>query len=235
MSNIFTPEDKRYLRMVSNYLNSVNQKYGVIRIESGSCNIDDIDYDSIMYFSHDYRLEIPDGLKPILKKILEHIDINDEWWDHDHQCNYQEISFEINCVENRVDVEQICEYDDTRKPERRDFYYEHGESQIRRETGEILGKVSELSPGYSIVRLTYEGSAGNGEISMTFTNGISNSDAIRDFCFKTLEDKFDSWEYNEGSSGEFIFDLEDMMITLIHVENIEVTDSLTIFTESFDK
>ena len=70
--NILTPEEKKYLGKISRYLSSLGMSYGEIQFEM------EPDQEGIAYspndfpthFENNYTAEIPDGLVPILKKII---------------------------------------------------------------------------------------------------------------------------------------------------------------------
>ena len=70
-TEILSPEDKKYLRRISNYLNSMGMQDGTIEIDFDGehGDISEIDYEQITHFSNNYYADIPDGLIPIIKKI----------------------------------------------------------------------------------------------------------------------------------------------------------------------
>jgi hypothetical protein len=72
MTQILTPEEKKYLNRTCNYLASLGMKEGIISIELDSDQYElfneDIDWKHIQHFENNYRAELPEGLVPILKK-----------------------------------------------------------------------------------------------------------------------------------------------------------------------
>ena len=79
-TQVLTPEDKKYLRKVSNYLNSLGMQDGSLEIDVDSpWDFDfreDIDWAYMTHFTNNYSAEIPSGLIPILQKIANYIEDN---------------------------------------------------------------------------------------------------------------------------------------------------------------
>jgi hypothetical protein len=74
--NILTPEEKKYLGKVSRYLSSLGMSYGEISFEMEPDDYE-ISYRENYFpthFENNYNAEIPDGLVPILKKIISYVD-----------------------------------------------------------------------------------------------------------------------------------------------------------------
>ena len=81
MKEILTPEEKKYLRSVSNYLKSLGVNTGNIEfdVESGW---DSVNWEEITQFSNRHGAEIPEGLIKILKKIINYV-VEDDLAGHD--------------------------------------------------------------------------------------------------------------------------------------------------------
>ena len=73
---ILTPEEKKYLGKISRYLGSLGMKYGDINfeMEPDDEEISYSEYGFPTHFDNNYYAEIPDGLIPILKKIIDYVD-----------------------------------------------------------------------------------------------------------------------------------------------------------------
>jgi hypothetical protein len=56
---------------------------------------------------------------------------------------------------------------------------------------------------------------------------------IEDWCYRELESNYGGWEINEGSQGMFIFNFNDSTITLEHTDNVEESESNTLFEVKF--
>ena len=69
---ILTPDEKKYLGKVSRYISSLGMKYGEIQFEMNSDD-EELYYNEDYFpthFENNYIAEIPDGLIPILKRII---------------------------------------------------------------------------------------------------------------------------------------------------------------------
>ena len=72
MKELLTPEEKQYLKRVSNYLGSMGMQDGNIEIDidnGWTFSYDDIDWNYITHFTNNYNADIPSGLIPITKQV----------------------------------------------------------------------------------------------------------------------------------------------------------------------
>ena len=79
MKGILTPEEKQYLKRVTNYLSSMGIRDGNIEIDMNNDEAFDyetVDWNYITHFSNNYNADIPTGLIPILQKIMKYCDEN---------------------------------------------------------------------------------------------------------------------------------------------------------------
>ena len=235
-TNALSPEDKKYLRGLSNYLNSMGMVDGSIEIdlESGYSNIQDIIWDNITHFSNNYRAEIPDGLIVILKKIMNYVDENNLFRDHGmSDINYERLDFDIDTERREISVNHWWSYYDTGEENSVEWDDEEGKDLF--EGWEKDGVFEDLEvPDNGILILSYNGSGDSGFVESNFDENFESvPSAIEDWCYTQLENNFGGWEINEGSNGEFIFNFKEMTIELKHTYNTEENEHDTIYEENF--
>ena len=235
-TNALSPEDKKYLRGLSNYLNSMGMVDGSIEIdlESGYSNIQDIIWDNITHFSNNYRAEIPDGLIVILKKIMNYVDENNLFRDHGmSDINYERLDFDIDTERREISVNHWWSYYDTGEENSVEWDDEEGKDLF--EGWEKDGVFEDLEvPDNGILTLSYNGSGDSGFVESNFDENFESvPSAIEDWCYTQLENNFGGWEINEGSNGEFIFNFKEMTIELKHTYNTEENEHDTIYEENF--
>jgi hypothetical protein len=241
MSEILTYDEKRYLRRVCNYLGSLGMTTGVISFEMDSDQIeltsDNIKWEYVTHFQNNYRAVIPDGLKPIIQKIMGYI-IKENKLDSINfididMINYQTIDLEIDCSVKEISVvywfsyygrggENSIEYDSTDDIARFERWMENDMSTIE-------------VPDDGILTITYNGGGDSGYIESSFDEtGDAVPAGIEDWCYSELESHFGGWEINEGSDGKFIFDFNKSTVLLLHTMNTEESETHTFFEESFN-
>lgn len=235
MTNILTNEEKRYLRMVSNYLNSYGIElgqiffYGLHEI-SGGFDYSDLNVDELTHFENNYLAEVPDGLIPILKKIFNYLNEKELLFSSDvEELDYESIGISIDTKSKDITITHYWSfYTDG------DGSSNHWEgNQFPNEIMETLQEISKNDNKPLILR--YYGSGDSGYIEGAFDNGESVPADIEDFCYDILERKYGGWEINEGSKGEFIFNLQDRTIDLYHTNIDLINEAKTIFEENFGK
>lgn len=238
MKGILTPEEKKYLRRVSNYLNSLGMRRGYVDIdmeqEDDRINSKDVSWNRVTKFDNNYSADIPEGLKPILKKVLEYADSLDNL-NNDIDIDYisnQRASINIDTEDKVISVTHelyyygrgdghLVEYDSDEDKERFDRWMENEMSEI-----EI--------PNDGILTLPYNGGGDSGYIESSFDpTGDAVPAEIENWCYNELENAFGGWEINEGSDGVFTFNFNDSTVTLEHTYNTEENQTDTIYEESF--
>lgn len=237
MANILTPEDKKYLRMVSNYLQSIGMKDGMIEFEvdGGYFNPKDIQWNGITHFSNNYMAEIPFGLYPILKKILEYVYENDLIGEIDDvDVNYETINIDIDTQFKDISVSHTWSYYESGDVEGTTFDSNEDKEQFQNWINDELS-TTEI-PENGILTVKYDGSGDSGWVNESFDETTESIPAnIQTWCEEKVSSNFPGWENNEGGSGEFIFDFNTKVITLNHIMNYEESKSDTIFEENFTK
>lgn len=229
--NILTPEEKKYLGKIARYLGSLGMKYGEINFEMETDD-EEISYDPNdfpTHFDNNYTAEIPDGLVPILKKIIDYFDDADLYSNlpDDGEIDYQRFEITIDGVKREIALTHIYSYfseGDSQGVEYDDMIEEWEEKGV-------FDDVSIPEDGY--LTLKYNGGGDSGYIESDFDNGEPSPGAVEEWCYQQLSDNFGGWEINEGSQGEFQFDFNEKTVILSHTYNTMVDESNTIWEEEF--
>ena len=229
--NILTPEEKKYLGRVSRYLASMGMNYGEINfeMEQDDEEISYSEYGFPTHFDNNYYAEIPDGLIPILKKIIDYVD-DDGLYSNlpdGSDIDYQRFEITIDGVKKEISLTHIYSY------------YSEGDStgieyDDMIEEWEEKGVFDDTSiPEDGRLILRYNGGGDSGYIESDFENGEPSPGAVEEWCYQQLEENFGGWEINEGSQGEFQFDFNEKTVILSHTYNTMLDSSNTIWEEEF--
>ena len=229
--NILTPEEKKYLGKIARYLGSLGMKYGEINFEMETDD-EEISYDPNdfpTYFDNNYGAEIPDGLVPILKKIIDYFDDADLYSNlpDGSDIDYQRFEITIDGVKREISLTHVFSYfseGDSQGVEYDDMIEEWEEKGV-------FDDVSIPEDGY--LTLKYNGGGDSGYIESDFDNGERSPDEVEEWCYQQLEENFGGWEINEGSQGEFQFDFNQKTLILTHTYNTIIDKSNTIWEEEF--
>lgn len=238
MKSLLTDDEKKYLRAVSNYIQSLGMSSGVVdfEIDYGSMfDPEDVRWDQITYFSNHYRAEIPSKLNPILKKA---VDANSNKFNEvptSEDINWESVSIEIDAKEKVLMITHNWSYyavGDTLSTE-----WDYTEDE---EVGKLFEELEEAIPAHDrydkkYLNLKYDGSGDSGFIEDRFDEGGEVPAVVSDWCYDRLESLHGGWEINEGSRGTFEFDFDDKKIILYHTDNVNMDESTTIYEESFAK
>ena len=228
---ILTPEEKKYLGKVSRYLASMGMNYGDINFEMEPDD-EEISYGENYFpthFDNNYYAEIPDGLVPILKKIIDYVD-DDGLYSNlpdGSDIDYQRFEITIDGVKREISLTHIYSYyseGDSTGIEYDDMIEEWEEKGI-------FEDIEIPEDGYMVLK--YNGGGDSGYIESDFDNGERSPDEIEEWCYKQLEENFGGWEINEGSQGEFQFDFNEKTVILSHTYNIIEDRSNTLWEEKF--
>jgi hypothetical protein len=235
--NILTPEEKKYLGKVSRYLASLGMKYGDIQFEM-EADEEEISYSENYFpthFENNYTAEIPDGLVPILKKIIDYFDDANLYGNlpDGGYIDYQRFEITIDGVKREISLTHVYSYNgegDSTGIEYDDMIEEWEEKGVFNMT-EI--------PEDNYLVLKYNGGGDSGYIESHFDSGARNPygepvpPAVEEWCYQQLEENFGGWEINEGSQGEFQFDFNEKTVILSHTYNTLVDESNTLWEEEF--
>ena len=237
MTQILTLEEKKYLNRTCNYLASLGMTEGVISIEMDSDQYDlsheDIDWKHVQHFDNNYRAELPEGLLPILKKVMNHV-IEEGAFDPPDidSMSYQNIDIEIDCERKELTVSHNYSYYD--RGESSSVEYDSKEDKERFDSWMEEDMQDVEVPNDGILTLSYNGGGDSGYIESSFdetSDAVPSS--IENWCYNELERHFGGWEINEGSDGRFIFNFNNSTVELDHIYNTEVNDAETLFEENF--
>lgn len=238
MKSLLTDDEKKYLRAIANYIQSVGMSAGVIDFDveyEDTFDPSQVRWDQITHFHNNYRAEIPSKVNPILKKV---IDANSNKFgeiETDEYINWQNVSIEIDAKEKVLMITQNWSYyteGDTLSNEW-DYTEDEDVEELFQELEQAIPKHDRYEKRY--LNLKYDGSGDSGFIEDFFDEGDTVPESVKDWCYDKLESLYGGWEINEGSRGTFEFDFDDKKITLYHTDNISVDDSNTIYEESFAK
>jgi hypothetical protein len=237
MENILTPNEKKYLGKISRYLKSMGMSYGEIQFEMEPDD-EEISYRENYFpthFENNYNAEIPDGLVPILKKIISYVDdegLHSELPD-DGEIDYQRFEITIDSVKKEISLTHSYSYQtegDTQGVEYDDMIEEWEEKGV-------FDDIEIPEDNYLVLK--YNGGGDSGYIESHFDSGARNPygesvpTEVEEWCYQQLEDNFGGWEINEGSQGEFQFDFNEKTVILSHTYNIEESKSNTLWEEEF--
>jgi hypothetical protein len=229
MENLLTNEEKKYLRMISNYLKSYGLTYGDIYIDLEGGYISDINWDWVTYFENKYGLDIPDGLKPILEKLsdkaseLHEIPYVDD-------LNYDRL--EIGIDTNRSEISFIHVYGYTSPGSEDNTEWDENDDDIT----SVLNSITEQVKGkYTELLLSYHGSGDEGYLEDRFSDGKQVPDLVSDWCYSQLSLNYGGWENNEGATGYFEFDFSNREIRLYHTWMEYTNEENTLLELSFSK
>ena len=237
MEGILTPEDKKILRFVGRYLNSLGMSDGLLESEGMDAyeglDLSEINVSEWTHFSNNYSVEVPDQLLPILEKILvssqnKYDDLDIDTGDND--INYARVDVDIDTGNQEISIKYWYTYYATGDSSAVTWNEEEDEG-----VKEVLSEIDELDDTLPLMELRYNGSGDSGYIEGNFENGEEVPASVEDYCYRVLENMHGGWEINEGSQGTFLFDLEKREVTLEHQYNTEETDAYTLFEESFSK
>jgi len=229
--NILTPEEKKYLGKISRFLRSMGMTFGEILFEMDQYD-NEISYnprDFPTHFDNNYTAEIPDGLVPILKKIIDYVDdegLHSELPD-DGEIDYQRFEITIDSVKKEISLTHTYNFlteGDSQGIEYDDMIEEWEEKGVFNDTS---------IPEDNYLVLKYNGGGDSGYIESDFENGEPSPGEVEEWCYQQLEDNFGGWEINEGSQGKFEFDFNEKTVILSHTYNIEEYKNNTLWEEEF--
>ena len=228
---VLTSEDKKYLERVCRYLGSLGMQEGEIQIDidDNYFNLDDKDIERVSYFDNNYSADIPEGLYPILKKIVEYSER--KWNDDVDNVDYASFNIKIDCDERSISAYQNYTYtepDDSSETEWDEKDVDDDETLY-----EAFIQLDEVSDGQNQIEVTYEGSGDSGYIDGQMSNSSLTPAGVEDWCYRKLESLHGGWEINEGSRGNFVFTLSPKSVTLNHTYYIQEHMSNTLWEEKF--
>jgi len=229
LPSILSDDDKKYLRSYTRYLKALGMREGLVEFEVDEVELN-VDWNHFTHFSNNYKIEITSELQEIFQKIFDFISEEDLIEEPEHDIDYRRIEIEIDCRTEAISVSDYYTYYEP--AETQSIFYDDPEQvkPLFDSIGEVFKSQNVLDRQFT---LGFNGSGDSGYIEDNFDNAISVPANVEDWCYRELENHFGGWEINEGSQGEFIFDVNEPSITLNFTSNIEEQITNTIFEEKF--
>lgn len=233
MATLLDQEDKIYLGRICRYLGSIGMTEGIIEFEMEQGSLYDVTWERVTHFSNNYQADIPPGLIPILKKIVDYIEENDliELPDVD-SMNWERLEIKIDCESGEIMAAHDYGYYEVGDTEGTSWSVAEDDNEDSSAISDLFRDLEETANDRELI-LTYNGSGDSGFIESNFDNGDSVPSSVEDWCYSELESLHGGWEINEGSQGKFIFDLDNQTIELEHEYNIDQTAYDTVWEEKF--
>lgn len=233
--SILTPEEKKYLRRISRYLESYELRQGnieIVELEDGYVvyNVSDINFDEVTNFSNNYSAEVPEGLVPIIKKIVAAGEKNQDKIDFPDYIDYGRIEIEIDIINSEIRLIHYIVY--TEAADGSIVEYTIGDGIGLDVFNSIREESTDVEP---FMELRYNGSGDSGYMEDRFENGVPVTGTIEDWCERALSYSFGGWENNEGSQGYFLFNMENNTAELHHTYNEQNNVTTTLFEEEYGK
>lgn len=228
--SLLTSEDKKILEVVSRYLNSYGMESGVIRIEvDGWSDSFTRENFSDLSFDNNFHVNPPKILIPILEKIRNYVVNNSDLEINVDDLNGESYEFVIDTKEKEISLTHYWDFYD------QDFEtieYNSEDDVSAKEVFNVLKQDKELNKR-KYLTLRYNGSGDSGYIESNFEEGDMVPAGVEEWCYEQLEGSYGGWEINEGSTGEFEFDMKNQSIKLRHGANYILNESKTLFEENF--
>lgn len=231
---VLTAENKKHLNTYAKYMMALGTKthsmtFWYFDLDSSTIE-NSLNRMERLEFDNGRSTDVPIFLRNILFKIAIHVDkqeyFNLDFCQTDDDDPGTSLTIRINYVTKEISVELSCHY--TGESDESNF------ADLTDDNENIIQELKELFPNDEELVLNYNGGGDSGFIDDTFSNRESVPASVEDFCYRELENNFGGWEINEGSYGNFTFNLsEDSSITLNHTMMVEKEDSVTVFEEKF--
>jgi hypothetical protein len=236
MEKLLTPEDKKVLNLISNYIRSNGLREGQIEIDMDYGDLDIERIKNVTIFSNSYNVEIPEELIEICYKILKHIDENQGLDVDVDDLNYEKLEMEIDTIQKSITASHFISYFEQSEPDytewTEDDYKDLDENPITQMFSDLESD-SSITPHEGQLQLRYNGSGDSGYLEDYFESGGAAPASVSDWCYQQLESLHGGWEINEGSQGYFIFDLKNKTVELSHTMNNEESETKTLYEEKF--
>lgn len=230
-AKLLTPEEKKLLRSFSRYAQSWGLSEATLLIYLDGSDLDDAPIPN--HFDNAYRVKVPESLVNLLEVITKKVSTNFYESPDVDDLNSESIEIRIDNEDEQIEYVHSYSYYQESDTEGVTWTKEENEDTINTLTKAF--KKGDLDYDKTFYELRYNGSGDSGYIEDNFESGESVPDEVQQWCYDKLESNFGGWEINEGSFGEFIFNLGDGVVNLAHTSNYEENESNTIYTESFAK
>jgi len=236
MEKLLTPEDKKVLNLISNYIRSNGLREGQIEIDMDYGDLDIERIKNVTIFSNSYNVEIPEELIEICYKILKHIDENQGLDVDVDDLNYERLEIELDTLEKTITVSHFISYFEQSDSDYTEWseedYKDLDENPITKMFNELENE-PDIIPVDGQLQLRYNGSGDSGYLEDYFESGGAAPASVSDWCYQQLESLHGGWEINEGSQGYFNFDVNNKTVELSHTMNNEESETKTLYEEKF--
>ncbi len=160
------------------------------------------------------KVELYDAISNLIQRIIDENDLTDYAYDDSTDRGF--LTFNFDCNERNL---KVVGYSYVLSSNPMGDRFE--EEQLSEKYPSIIEFLNELkNSGEDIKEVYFNGGGDSGEIE---TYGIPND--VENFLYRWLSEFYGGWEIDQGSHGEFVFDTNDMSVTLNFNENTESTES----------
>lgn len=219
MTNVnLTPEQKKTLQLFSYYVQSHGENEVNITVILDNCNIDWLpDY----ALANSTRVDLYDTIS----SLIEEFSSKDELFTDSNCEGRGELDWNIDCKEKKVKVilyQENMSYNTLGNS----LYFDDVPEKFSDSFESFIKKLSESS--LIEKRVSFNGSGDSGYIDDFIMDDISISipDDVMTILYKLLNQTLGGWEINEGSQGDFLFNLEEKVLELSVEENIQDNECL---------
>lgn len=207
MENYLTEEELKRLKYYAAYALS----HGSEKITSITYTYDCYpeDFEPFRIKGTDIKIPIDD-----IQDILINIVNNYEFMEKMEDCgNVGTLIFDLDC-ENFILTAKLYEqvYEIGDEQEITDEIAEIDDEETRNQFISFLNEIKES--GNSEDTVNFSGSGDSGDIEGYSENQIQIPKSVKNYLYRMLESHFGGWEINEGSQGNFVFNVEWEQVTL---------------------
>ena len=213
-----TPEQKKTLQLFSYYVQSHGENEVNLTVILDNCNIDWLpDY----ALANSTRVDLYDTIS----SLIEEFSSKDELFTDSNCEGRGELDWNIDCKEKKVKVilyQENMSYNTLGNS----LYFDDVPEKFSDSFESFIKKLSESS--LIEKRVSFNGSGDSGYIDDFIMDDISISipDDVMTILYKLLNQTLGGWEINEGSQGDFLFNLEEKVLELSVEENIQDNECL---------
>jgi hypothetical protein len=231
MADIFTPEEKKTLRLAARVARSLGKKNIMIDIPNydkyeSQIEFEDFDESEVKESINTELLEYNGvkGLPEILYKFYKYAEENVEVPDLDiDYFRHQEFMIILSAPEQNLSL--VYNFS----------YVGESESNVSSFTGdeaeEALSELDDMDA--TELTLSFDGGGDEGSLNYELDNGEDVPDGVEDWCYMKLSENHGGWETDEGSSGYFWFDLVGREVQLHYTDYESIDDGEVLLTISF--
>ena len=231
MADIFTPEEKKILKLAARVTRSLGRRNIMIDIPNYDKYEDQLEFEDFeeSEVKEAIKVELLEydgvkGLPEILYKFYKYAEENVEvpHLDIDY-FRHQEFMIILSATEQTLSLV----YNFT--------YVGESESNVSSFTGdeaeEALSELDDMDA--TELTLSFDGGGDEGSLNYELDNGENVPDGVEDWCYMKLSDNHGGWETDEGSTGYFWFDLVGREVQLHYTDFENIDDGEVLLKISF--